>query len=247
MKWRVFATDFDGTIATDGMVDEATVAALKRLREADVIVFLVTGRELKDFDHAPEVLDLFDQVVAENGGLLYTPSTKEVKLLGGAPPPHFVEELNKRGVPLSVGHSIVATVEPHEKVVLDVIKELAVELQVIFNKGAVMILPPGVNKASGLAAAADIYGLTTQDCVGIGDAENDHTFLECCGLGIAVANALPALKERVHCVTRLNAGAGAAEAIDALLKGELDSIPEKVAEAKLADAQAAEHQPEAAA
>ena len=54
---------------------------------------------------------------------------------------------------LSVGHCIVATWEPHETTVLQVIKELSLELQIIFNKGAVMVLPPGVNKAAGLAAA----------------------------------------------------------------------------------------------
>ena len=55
--------------------------------------------------------------------------------------------------PLSVGHVIAATFEPHDKVVFDTIREFGLELQVIFNKGAVMVLPSGVNKATGLVAA----------------------------------------------------------------------------------------------
>ena len=48
----------------------------------------------------------------------------------------------------------------------------------IFNKGAVMILPSGVNKATGLAAALEELGLSPHNVVGVGDAENDHAFLE---------------------------------------------------------------------
>lgn len=231
MKWLAFATDFDGTIATDGMLDEATTAALQRMRAGGATMFLVTGRELDDFEHAPAVLDLFDSVVAENGGVLYSPASKEAKVIAAPPSQKFVDELVRRGVPISVGHSIVATVEPHEVAVLELIKEMALELQVIFNKGAVMVLPSGVNKASGLKAALEAYGIDPAEVVGVGDAENDHAFLGYCGLGVAVANALPALKEQVAYVTRSNVGAGVTELIDSLLAGELDTIPQKEAAA----------------
>ena len=72
---------------------------------------------------------------------------------------------------------IVATWEPHETVVLEAIHELGLELQIIFNKGAVMVLPSGVNKATGLAAALEELRLSAHNVVGIGDAENDHAFL----------------------------------------------------------------------
>jgi hydroxymethylpyrimidine pyrophosphatase-like HAD family hydrolase len=49
-------------------------------------------------------------------------------------------------------------------------------MQVIFNKGAVMILPTGINKATGLAAALSDLKLSPHNVVGIGDAENDHAF-----------------------------------------------------------------------
>jgi len=229
MKWLAFATDFDGTIATDGVLDEATRAALIRIRTGGATTILVTGRELKDFAPVPEVLDLFDCVVAENGGVLYSPSTKQTQVIGSPAPPDFAAELVQRGVPVTVGHVIVATVEPHEHVVLELIKEKALELQVIFNKGAVMILPAGVNKASGLQVALEGFGLELSDVVGVGDAENDSAFLEHCGLSVAVANALPALKERVKYVTQSNAGAGVAELIDSLLRGELDVVDSKEA------------------
>ncbi len=224
MKWHALATDFDGTIATDGVVDEPTRLALIRLRSASVRTFLVTGRELSDFRLMEGFLNIFDMIIAENGAVLYDPNSGETRALGPPPPEALVAELSRRGVePLGVGTSIVATREPHEKSALEIIKELGLELQVIFNKGAVMILPSGVNKASGLQAALEIYGLSPTNVIGVGDAENDHAFLELCGLPVAVANALPALKEKAALVTKHSAGAGVTELIDSALRGELDN------------------------
>src|SRR5438067_12736811 len=87
------------------------------------------------------------------------------------------------------------------------------ELHVIFNKGSVMVLPSGVNKATGLTAALAELGLAPEHTVGVGDAENDHAFLSLCGCGAAVANALPALKEKADLVTRGARGAGVTELI----------------------------------
>ena len=84
---------------------------------------------------------------------------------------------------------------------LEAIRELGLEWQIIFNKGAVMVLPPGVNKASGLAAALEELQLSPLNVVGIGDAENDHAFLTLCGCSVAVANALDAVKATADVVT----------------------------------------------
>ena len=61
------ATDYDGTLATDGRVDEPTIAALTRFRAAGRRLILVTGRELDELQDRCPRLDLFDRVVAENG------------------------------------------------------------------------------------------------------------------------------------------------------------------------------------
>ncbi len=225
MKWQALATDFDGTIATDGVVDEPTREALVRLQGKKIKTILVTGRELTEFKTLGVFLQMFDMIVAENGALLYNPFTEEIKVLGTPPPENLLSELARQGVPLSVGASIIATVEPHEVTVLETIKNLGLELQVIFNKGAVMILPSGVNKASGLLAALKECGVEPAHVVGVGDAENDHAFLEVCGLPVAVANALPALKEKAALVTEHSAGAGVVELIEAILRGDLDHRP----------------------
>ena len=230
MKWRALATDFDGTIATDAVVDAPTLAALGQLRSANVRTLLVTGRHLSDFEPMRSFLDLFDIVVGENGAVLFEPATGTTRALAPPPPKEFVDELARRQVtPLGVGHSIVDTREPHHITVLEVIKEQGLELEIIFNKGAVMILPSGVNKASGLLAALQGLGLSPETVIGVGDAENDHAFLEICGLPVAVANAVPALKTKAALVTQHSAGAGVTELIDSALRGDLDTHVRAVA------------------
>jgi HAD superfamily hydrolase (TIGR01484 family) len=215
MYFTALAVDFDGTVAHDGRVDPATYEALKRLKESGRRLLLVTGRELPDLKDAFPEYELFDRIVAENGALLYDPARKQERLIGASPPPAFVEALRQRGVePLSVGQCIVATWEPNETAVLEVIRELGLELQIIFNKGAVMVLPPGINKAAGLKVALEDLELSPHNVVAVGDAENDLAFLNICGCPAAVANALPSLKQSVDLVLEKERGAGVIELID---------------------------------
>lgn len=224
MRYHVLACDYDGTIAHHGRVDETTLAGLENLRKSGRRLVLVTGRQLPDLLQVFPRPDLFDWIVAENGGLLYRPETREESVLGEAPPEPFLARLREVGVPISAGRSIAATWVPHEKEVLEAIHDLGLELQVIFNKGAVMVLPSGVNKATGLKAALTGLGLSPHNAAGIGDAENDHAFLTLCELGAAVANALPALKERADYVTQSDHGAGVLELIGMLLESDLSSL-----------------------
>jgi HAD superfamily hydrolase (TIGR01484 family) len=229
MKYFALATDYDGTLALHGKVDEPTVAALDRVRASGRRLIMVTGRELDELATVCPYLDRFDLIVAENGALLFDPKTREHTPLGDPPPHKFVETLIARGVgPISVGRAIVATWEPHETTVLQTIHELGLELQVIFNKGAVMVLPSGVNKATGLQAALHRLCLSPHNIVGIGDAENDHAFLSYCECGVAVANALPITKEYADWVTEGDHGSGVIELADRLLAEDLATLEDKV-------------------
>jgi HAD superfamily hydrolase (TIGR01484 family) len=225
MQYLALASDYDGTLAKDGKVSEQTIAALERAVTSGRKLLLVTGRMLDDLQQVFPRLDLFTYVVAENGGLLYQPATSTVKLLGEAPPEQFIQELQKRGVtPLATGRVIVATWLPYETTVLEVIRELGLERQVIFNKGAVMVLPTGVNKGTGLSKALDELLYSPHNVVAIGDAENDHSFLSLCECAVAVQNALPALKDHADYVTKAARGDGVIEIIDQLLADDLQEI-----------------------
>lgn len=218
MQFLVLATDYDGTLAADGQVSPSTLAALKRWKESARKLVMVTGRCLNDLLNAFPHLDLFEAVVAENGALLYFPATQEEQVLGDRPPAAFVAQLQTQNVkPLSIGKVIVATWEPYEEAVRQTIHDQGLALQIIFNKGAVMVLPAGINKATGLSAALSKLSLSRHNTVAIGDAENDRAFLEFSGYAVAVANALPSLKEKVDWVTEGSRGDGVVELIDRLL------------------------------
>ena len=225
MRYLVLATDYDGTLAAQGAVRERTFAALDALRKSGRRVVLVTGRELDDLMRVCPRLDAFDRVVAENGAVLYNPKTREEKVLAEPPPPELLERLRARGVqPLSSGRVIVATREPHEAEALEAVRALGLEHQVIFNKGAVMVLPAGVNKQTGLAAALAELGLSARNCVAVGDAENDHAMLAASECGVAVSNALDSLKERADLVMRFPRGEGVEELIARIIEDDLRSV-----------------------
>jgi HAD superfamily hydrolase (TIGR01484 family) len=229
MRYHALACDYDGTIASQGRVDEDTVNALQKVRQSGRKLILVTGRELDDLVRVFPKLELFDRVVAENGALLYQPATREEKLLAEAPPAEFARELRKRGAErVSVGRVIVATWEPHETTALEVIRDLGLELQVIFNKGAVMVLPSGVNKATGLRAALLELGLSPHNVVGVGDAENDHAFLALCECSVAVENALDTIKARVDWTTTKDHGQGVVQLIEALISSDLMHLEDRL-------------------
>ena len=170
MRYHVLAADYDGTLAHHGRVSESTMAALRLLRESGRKLVLVTGRQLTDLlEIFPEGLELCDRVVAENGAVIYDPATKQTRALVEPPPPAFARKLSEAiGDSVQVGKVIVATWTPHEIAAVELINEMGLEMQVIFNKGAVMILPSGVNKATGLRAALKELGLSPRNTVGGG-------------------------------------------------------------------------------
>lgn len=224
MRYFALVTDYDGTLAYAGVVGEATIEALKALRKTDRFLIMVTGRLLEDLQRVFPQVELFDAIVAENGAILYDPEKNERAVLTAAPPPELRSLLEARGVTLEAGQVILATREPHKKEVLDAIRELGLEMQLIFNKGAVMVLPSGINKASGLSAALSRLKLSPHNAVGVGDAENDHAFLDLCECSAATANALQSLKAQADIVLERADGEGVAELAQSLLGRDLIDV-----------------------
>lgn len=230
-RYRVLATDYDGTLASQGIVDPGTIDAMQRFVQSGREIVLVTGRILDELEEIFPGMDLCSYVVAENGPVLYCPRTKEVRLLAQPPDDEFILALRHRDVtPLQVGRVVVATREPHDKTVLEVIASQGLELQIIFNKGAVMVLPPGINKGIGLSAALAELAVGPERTVGVGDAENDHSLLKGCGLGAAVANAVPSLQEAADIVLHERSSQGVVELMERIASGELDQMPEAAVE-----------------
>ncbi|HEU5195290.1 MAG TPA: HAD family hydrolase [Methylomirabilota bacterium] len=227
MNVHVFATDYDGTIAERNSVPAAAARALERVRGTGRKLLLVTGRMLPDLQRVcPDADRMFDAIVAENGALAYFPERRESRRLADAPEPALLEALRRRGVPFDVGSAIIATDAPFAEAALSAIRETGVERTLVFNKDALMLLPGGVTKGTGLTAVLTALELSPHNMVGIGDAENDHAFLAMSEFAVAVADAVPALRERADYVTRQPGPLGTVEFIEEhLLRDVVDIVP----------------------
>jgi phosphoglycolate phosphatase (TIGR01487 family) len=222
MAFKALATDYDGTLAHHGTVEPTTLDAIGKLRAAGMKTLLVTGREIPDLQSVFSEFGIFDLIVAENGALLYWPATAKQELIAPTPPREFAEYLRRNGVKeLSIGRTIVATMEIYSDTVQKGIQALNLPLDVILNKGSLMVLPRGIHKGFGLKAALPRLDLQPADVVAVGDAENDLTFLREAGYGVAVNNALSQLKDVADWVTPSGHGNGVRELIEALLRDEL--------------------------
>lgn len=226
MRYMALALDYDGTLATHGKVQPAVFDALERTRATGRRLILATGRQVADLLRVFPQIGVFDRVVAENGGVIYYPATREEVEVAPPPPKPLVQRLRALGVaPLSLGKVVIATLRPNETIVMKAIWEQGLEHQIIFNGEAVMVLPPGVNKASGLGIALQQLGLSQHEAVCVGDSENDHSMFSFCECAIAVANAVDTLKAAAAHVTEGGAGDGVVEVCEALIRDDLRALP----------------------
>lgn len=230
MRYLALAADYDGTLTASGRLSAEVHSAVDRLRSSGRRLVLITGRTFEELISVCPNVEMFDAVVLENGGVLYSPSRGDTTVLCPPASMELARELARRGVePLSQGRAIVTTRRPNEVIVLETIRDLGLELQIIFNGNAVMVLPSGVNKGSGLEAALRDMGISAHEVVGVGNAGNDHSFLAICECAVAVDNAIAAVKATADFCTSGSDGNGVAELIDELVTTDLsDRTPRGV-------------------
>ncbi|MGO9753993.1 MAG: HAD hydrolase family protein [Solirubrobacteraceae bacterium] len=213
--FRAVALDYDGTLA-EGEVAPGTRAALAEARAGGIRVILVTGRIISElrgvFAGFEEHLDA---VVAENGAVLLTPVG--VRRLAAPVDRSVSAALSARGVVHRSGMVLLACGAMDESVALEAVRELGLDCRLVRNRGELMILPAGVTKGTGLREALGDLGLSHHNTIGVGDGENDHSLLDVCEIGVAVANAVDAIRAHADVTLALPDGQGVAD----LLRGPL--------------------------
>jgi len=65
------------------------------------------------------------------------------------------------------------------------------------------------NKGNGLKILATHYGISLEECIAVGNDENDISMLKCAGLGVAVKNSRDYIKEFANYVTERDNNNGA--------------------------------------
>lgn len=212
--------DYDGTLATDGVVRPPTLQALQAVLASGRMLVLATGRQLPDLIEIFPHLSLFAWVIAENGAVVYETATRSLEVLGEPPPQEFLRVLEERGIePLSLGKAIVATSSNYAKALSTLIQSMDLAYEVILNRDAAMVLPRGVNKGSGLSWVLNKLGMSSKEVIGVGDGENDSDLFSVSGFRVAVANAVPELKSMADWVTPSAAGVGIEQLSNLLIIG----------------------------
>jgi hydroxymethylpyrimidine pyrophosphatase-like HAD family hydrolase len=193
LRFSALALDYDGTLASHDRIESPSIDALERARQAGLRLILVTGRTFFELIRVCTRIDLFDAVVAENGAVLYFPAQGTVVDEAPPPPPRLLAELDRRSIPLQIGRVIIGTAQSFESEVLAALAASAMHLDLVRNRAALMLLPAGISKGSGVRRAIGRLGLSFHDVLAIGDAENDLDLFAACGFAACPGNAVAEL------------------------------------------------------
>lgn len=194
MYRRVLAFDFDGTLALNGDVPPEVETALEQCRASGHVLFLVTGRryETVSLGHLAE---LFSGIVWENGAVLSHTASGETYLPFGQLDARLLKAIEEAGIPFEQGLAIAATWTPHDQALWRILSSHGSSTSIEYNKSAVMVLPPGATKGTGLERLLALCGLSPRNLAAFGDAENDLSMLTLAEVSVAVADAVPAVIE----------------------------------------------------
>jgi hydroxymethylpyrimidine pyrophosphatase-like HAD family hydrolase len=213
MYRRILAFNFDGTLAENGSVPLALQTALEQLHAAGYALFMVTGRRFGNAELG-SLEDVFTGIAWENGAVLHHTTTDEVYLPFGHIDARLVEALELAQVPLEHGRAIVSTGNSHDETVWQALSEWGGDAVVTHDKGITRVLPPGTAKGAGLERLLGLCGLSPRNLVSFGDGEGDLSLLQVGETGVAVADAVPSLKEIADLVTARPGPAGVLEALE---------------------------------
>jgi hydroxymethylpyrimidine pyrophosphatase-like HAD family hydrolase len=220
--FRALACDYDGTLATADRIGPAALEALTRAREAGLKLILVTGRAFFELTRVCERLDLFDAVVAENGGVIYYPGSGAIRDQGPPPPMRLLAELDRRGIWYQLGRVVVGAARCDEDAVQEALEAAGISRELIVNRSALMLLPAGISKGTGACQVIRDLGFSFHDVLALGDAENDSEFFSACGWAGCPGDAVPGIRERADWIFQGEDGRSVAAAITGpILSGRL--------------------------
>lgn len=227
MYRRVMAFDYDGTLAREGVVPPELIAALEQCRRDGHALFLVTGRRFESVNLGP--LDqVFAGVVWENGAVMAHAASGEIYLPFGQLDPQLIKAFDEAGIPYERGLGIAATWTPHDQTLWQVLRAQGSTTSLEYNKGSVMVLPPGATKGAGLQYLLTLCGFSARNLAAFGDAENDLSMLTLAEVGVAVGDAVPSVRDAADLVAE---GAGPQGVLEVLrqypLAGQFLDIPLK--------------------
>src|SRR3954469_2288942 len=211
----VIALDVDGTLYDGVEVAPEALRERRQGRAAGHTLVIVTGRRWEELGTVvPDVVELVERAVCEEGGVMVHVASGNVTLLGEPVEDDLVDALSAAGVPmLDVGRVVVGAPTTSLAVVTDVRDRMGSSRRIVTNKSSIALTPAACDKGTGLRAAVGELKLTGRPILAIGDAANDLPMFAVATIGVAVANADDAVRASGVPMTTATFGAGAAEAL----------------------------------
>lgn len=211
--FQAIALDLDGTVASrDGLSPQA-LDAIGDARRKGLTIILVTGRiEAELQAEFPHIAGYFDALVLENGAVVVV--NGHASTVTEPVDSTLDSALAQRRVPYRRGRALVAADGDHAAAVAEVIGQLELDCQIVRNRDALMVLPAGVTKGSGLNAVLSDLSLSPHNAIAVGDAENDLSMFGVAELGVAVPNAVSSVLRHADLVLEDPDGTGVANLLN---------------------------------
>ena len=215
---NILIFDYDGTLTYESTeVPQVARDALKRVRELKLATLgIISGRDLAFLQRVDRQLsNVFSFLIAENGAISYFEDLKKKEVLGKDWSLRARDVLANSGIPMHFAEVMFATSIENASKVSEVLSKSHLEAKLVPNRDSLMVLPPDVDKGTGVAATVQHFGTTRRLFVTcFGDGENDLALFAPADLGVAVANAVDALKKIADVVTENPGGYGVAEYLE---------------------------------
>ena len=220
---KALITDIDGTITgPDRRVHTGAIEMIRSLVDRGIVVVLASGNTSCFMESFCSMIGTQGSFIAENGGVYRAGYTGPLQVTGDLVATEkaldaLQAHLRSQGTGLDLFHptyrfsdrAFARTVPASE--VREVLKDHPVN--VIDTGFAIHIQSPGINKGTTLVPLAASLGLSPKDFLAVGDSVNDTLMIETAGIGIAVANAVPATKSAADYVTEKEYGDGFVEGV----------------------------------
>ncbi len=259
MKYRLIATDMDGTLLTpNNEITAETLSAIKSAQEKGVVFTLSTGRPLQGVKKYVQQLELDCPIITYNGAVIAHSRTGEIifsQNMDTADARKVYSLAKDKNVMFIIwSQNRLYASEISEKThfyegITSTKAELITDFESLLEQGITKFLwydtPENldkwagelqdeslekttfvksrpyfmeffsnkVSKAVAMEKLGEYYGIDKAEMIAVGDMSNDLPMIQYAGLGVAMANAVDAVKSAADYITASNTENGVAKVI----------------------------------
>ena len=187
MNIKMILTDLDGTlICSDGSISERTKLVLKGCQNYGIYIVIATARYWIGAERYIEEIQP-DYEITTDGTLIH----------------RHGKQIYSCNLTIEDTSQIVAEL-PNYETALEIANKNHCRLQSYRGENWYAFLPEKTGKVQAIQELARILDISLNEIVAFGDDKNDVEMLKMCGIGVAVNNAIPDVKEIADYITLSN-------------------------------------------